>query len=83
MTNKGKPVATGGGVVATGTKLRAKDNQNIESSQSKIAPGTALTAFLKRYRFDLLTLAPDKHILQLLDCVNCLLAEVEEAQYGR
>lgn len=83
MTEKGKPVATGGGVVATSTKLLNKSNRNAGSSQPKTAPGTALTAFLKRYRFDLLNLAPDRHISQLLDCVDCLLDEVEGAQYGR
>jgi len=75
MTGNGKPVATGGGVVATGTKLPKKNNRNTKSSQPKTAPGTALTAFLKRYRFNLLNLDQDRHISQLLACVDCLLDE--------
>lgn len=48
-------------------------------TQPPIAPGTALSAFLKRYRFDLLSLPLDRHISQLLDCVDCILDE--EVQY--
>lgn len=79
MQNHKNPVATEGGVVATGFKTSTdwKINQNAKSSQPKTAPGTALAAFLKRYRRDLLSLTPDRHISQLLSCVDCLLDEVD------
>lgn len=40
-------------------------------------PGTALTAFLMRYRYDLLSLPYDRHVSQLMDFFVLLLMEAE------
>ena len=43
-------------------------------------PGTALTAFLKKYKFDLLSLPYSRHISELVDCCDFILDEVEWGQ---
>jgi len=59
---------------------RQSDHTRKQSVNQSVAPGTALTAYLKRYRFDLLELPPDRHISQLVDCVDCLLLEAEQVR---
>jgi len=48
---------------------------------STTQPGTALTAFLKRYKSDLLSLPYDRHISALVDSCDFILDEAERGQH--
>ena len=56
-------------------QLKTSDNKRTPIVQ----PGTALTAFLKKYKFDLLLLPCDRHISSLVDCCDFILDEVERS----
>ena len=56
----------------TKAKLQINNNKTLPVTQ----PGTALTAFLKSYKFDLLLLPYDNHISRLVDSADIILDEV-------
>ena len=82
MTRNSK-ASTGGGVAEasqhTKINLRLNDNKTPYIPQ----PGTALTAFLKRYKFGLLSLPYSRHISELVDCCDLILDEVERGAHDR
>ena len=51
-------------------------NTQVAKKASYLVPGTALTAFLKRYRQDLLQLECSCKVSRLVDCCDCILDEV-------
>jgi len=68
----------GGGMASvsqniTENLLRGNNNKIL----STIQPGTALSAFLKKYKFDLLLFPYNDHISRLVDCCDFILDEVE------
>ena len=74
METRNSKAADGGGVSAA-SQDSAKINLQKNNSRglATIQPGTALTAFLKRYKFDLLLLPYDRHISALVDCCDFIL----------
>lgn len=73
MSGNSKPAAEGS---ATGSQVRQQRYRNNNKRPPKTQPGTALTAFLKMYKFDLLSLPCDAHISRLVDCCDVILDEV-------
>lgn len=63
----------------TGSIKQSQGNltKNNRQIQQLTRPGTALTAFLKRYKFDLLQLECTREVSRLVDCCDCILNEVE------
>ena len=78
MDKKQNNTALGGGTRAA--RIQPKQHRQFtathEFQKHKTQPGTALAAYLKRYRLDLLSQPFDRHISQLVDCCDCLLDEV-------
>ncbi len=83
MTKNSKTLADGGRTRASQCTRNYLERDN--SKRPPITqPGTALCAFLKRYRNDLLTLPYNCHISRLVDCVDVLLNEVvDRGQHDR
>ena len=83
MKTRNSKSPAGGGVAedsqSTKINLQRKSNKTLPTTQ----PGTALCAFLKRYRNDLLTWPHNNHISRLVDCVDFLLDEVDRGQHDR
>ena len=72
-----------GGAWVSQKNLPKQSDKKYNKRLPSIQPGTALTAFLKRYKFDLLSLPHDNHISRLVDAADILLDEVggTDAEY--
>ena len=70
--------ASAGGLVTEASQDNAKINLQVNNNKPSpiTQPGTALTAYLCRYKFDLLELPCDRHISKLVDCCDEILDEV-------
>jgi len=53
---------------------------NNNKTSPKDQPGTALTAFLKRYKFDLLLLSYTPHISRLVEVCDIFLSEADRGE---
>ena len=80
--NKNSKASTGGGM-AEASQDSAKINlqQNINKRLPTKQPGTALCAYLRRYRDDLLSLPLDKHVSSLTACADFILDEVDRGHH--
>jgi len=67
-----KKTRTGG--VRAGERASRTDT-DFTRNRVQTQPGTALSAYLDRYKFDLLTLPIDKHISRLVDACDLILDE--------
>ena len=71
----------GGSKRESGSAARQREYRTKTSkSQAVSVPGTALEAFLKRYRNDLVALPFTSHISRLVDCADFLLDEVKRGR---
>ena len=72
MNKNSKAPAEGGVARASQYHLHMNSNKRPPITQ----PGTALVAFLKRYKSDLLLLPCNNHISRLVDATDIILDEV-------
>ncbi len=81
MTTRNSKASTGGGVAEASQSTKINLQRDNNKTLPVMQPGTALTAFLKRYRNDLLTLPYNSHISRLVDCADFILDEVDRGQH--
>lgn len=68
------------GVVRASQRTKANLQINNNKTLPLTQPGTALCAFLKLYRKDLLALSYNNHISRLVDCADFILDEVDRGK---
>lgn len=71
------PAGTGASKSCDCSNCVCKNRTNTSENQHLPLPGTCLTAYLKRYRNDLLALPTDRHIEHLVNCCNVILDAAE------
>lgn len=77
MSKTAKPAWTGRASQQTKTSKCLKNNTNPTAKQALPIPGTAFTAFLKKFRLELLACEMTREVSAALDCVDYLLDLVE------